>query len=163
MIRRARTDEHHILTSLSFYSKRYWQYPESYYQIWKNELTITPGYIRIHEVYVYEKQQQILAYYSLVRLTETLVTSGVRLDAGVWLEHMFVLPENIGHGIGRALFHHCRDLLAARDIHCLKILADPHARGFYEKMGCRIIDEYPSTIEGRTTPYLHYTRESSGE
>ncbi len=162
MIRKASADEHHILTSLSCHSKRHWGYPEIYYQIWKDELTITPEYIRTHEVYVYERQQRIIAYYSLVNLNEAIVISGLRLEAGMWLDHMFVLPEDIGHGIGRALFLHFSNLLAARKIHCLRILADPHARGFYEKMGCRFIDEYPSTIEGRTTPYLHYTPGSSG-
>jgi hypothetical protein len=36
----------------------------------------------------------------------------------------------------------------------LGILADPNSRGFYEKMSCRYVEEYPSIIKGRTTPFL---------
>lgn len=156
MIRRALWTEHEILTDISFRAKRYWQYPEQYFQIWNNELTITPGYINSHETYVHEDFNDIQAFYSLVELPEEVVLSGVRIEAGVWLDHMFVVPEKIGFGIGRGLFRHCLQRFSTGNVDRLRILSDPHACGFYEKMGCVFIDDFPSNIPGRKTPYLHY-------
>lgn len=42
VIRRAIIAESGDLTSISFASKRYWNYPEEYFNVWEKELTITP-------------------------------------------------------------------------------------------------------------------------
>jgi len=67
---------------------------------------------------------------------------------------MFIVVDRIGKGIGTKLFSHVRENCDSRGISELGILSDPNARGFYEKMGCEYIQEYPSTIKNRTTPYL---------
>ncbi|RJQ84641.1 MAG: GNAT family N-acetyltransferase [Desulfobacteraceae bacterium] len=59
----------------------------------------------------------------------------------------------MGQGIGTKLFDHLRQRCIAKGIKELGILADPNARGFYEKMGCRYQGEHPSTIMNRTTPF----------
>ncbi len=41
-----RAEEAEILTEISFQSKGYWDYPPEYFDIWKDELTITGDYIR---------------------------------------------------------------------------------------------------------------------
>jgi maltose O-acetyltransferase len=73
---------------------------------------------------------------------------------GYWLDHMFIEPFSIGKGNGVKMFVHLRDRCGVRGVSELGILADPHSRGFYEKMGCDYMCEYPSTIKNRTTPYL---------
>lgn len=156
LIRRADPAEHELLTTISFRSKSCWAYPEHYFQVWKNELTITPEYIEQHEVFVCQLRESIVAYYSLVELTEDRLFSGVTLESGLWLDHMFVLPECIGKGMGRSLFLHCRKRLSEHGATCLNILADPNALGFYLKMGCQYRALYPSSIPGRTTPLLTY-------
>lgn len=156
VIRRARRAEHELLSTISYRSKAHWSYPEEYFRIWAKELTITPEYIERHEVYLCERQQEVAAYYSLVELSEDLLFSGARLPAGLWLDHMFVVPELLGCGIGRALFADCLARSLARGVARLNILADPHALGFYLKMGCSCHGQYPSSIPGRTTPYLVY-------
>lgn len=50
LIRRAEDKECNTLTSISFAAKRYWKYPEEYFDIWKDELTITEDYINQNEV-----------------------------------------------------------------------------------------------------------------
>jgi GNAT superfamily N-acetyltransferase len=156
MISRAAPETHEVLTAISFRAKAHWRYPAAYFRLWKNELTITPEYIERHRVYVYREAKGISGYYSLVHLSSDLQTAGITLAAGWWLDHMFVLPERMGQGIGRKLFDHCLDLLMAAGGCCLHILADPHALDFYLKMGCRLIGHQSSTIPGRTTPYLFY-------
>lgn len=125
-------------------------------QVWQDELTITPQYLDNHLVYVYEENGRPVAYYSLVELLYDQQFSCVTLQQGIWLDHMFVVPEKMGQGIGRAMFEHCLQVLADNGAESLLVLADPNASGFYEKMGCRYIEEYPSIIEGRTTPHLEY-------
>jgi hypothetical protein len=45
-IRKAKSEESRILTDISFASKRFWKYPEAYFDIWKKELTITEAYVQ---------------------------------------------------------------------------------------------------------------------
>lgn len=85
-----------------------------------------------------------------------LKLSNLTIEAGTWLEHMFVLPECIGRGIGTHVFSHCIHRCKSKHISKLKVLSDPNARLFYEKMGCTFVLDRPSTIQGRTTPYLEY-------
>jgi GNAT superfamily N-acetyltransferase len=154
MIRPAQAEDAPLLTRISFESKSYWGYPKEYFEIWKPELTITTDYISKHTVFLFEKARVITGYYSIVELRHDLRLPGITLNKGHWLEHMFIAPGHIGHGMGSELFTHARRLCETRGIAQLRILADPHARGFYEKMGCRYQGEYPSTIAGRSTPLL---------
>ncbi|MBA3028704.1 MAG: hypothetical protein FP816_07830 [Desulfobacteraceae bacterium] len=64
MIRPAHTDEAEILTQISFASKGYWKYPENYFEIWKNELTISSDYIEKNDVFVFEVDGATIGYYS---------------------------------------------------------------------------------------------------
>lgn len=153
-IRPAHQDDAPLLTEISFAAKGYWNYPREYFTVWQNELTITPAYIANNDVLVYEDDGVAIGYYSLVELREDLRVAGSVLARGFWLEHMFVEPRRIGKGIGRRLFDHLRRRCRSRGIASLGILADPHARGFYEKMGCEYLREFPSTIKQRTTPHL---------
>jgi GNAT superfamily N-acetyltransferase len=90
----------------------------------------------------------------MVTLVEDLSISGIVLEKGVWLEHMFLSPDCIGQQIGRHMIAHLTTICLELGIKEIHVLADPNARGFYEKMGFRYQREYPSTISGRTTPYL---------
>lgn len=154
IIRRAKTGEAKQLTSISFASKKYWPYPEAYYTVWKNELTITPRYIADNLVFVCEIADTIVGYYSLVDLCDDLEFAGQVIEKGFWLEHMFIVPAHIGRSLGSRLFEHALHICTRLGILQLKILADPNARGFYEKRGCRFIKEFPSSIDNRTTPLL---------
>jgi GNAT superfamily N-acetyltransferase len=154
MIREATVQESEILTKISFSAKGYWNYPKEFFEIWSTELTVSSEYIQKNDVFVFEKDGTIVGYYSIVELNDDIAVSGIKISKGYWLEHMFVEPHNIGKKVGTKMFEHLRERCAARGIAFLGILSDPNARGFYEKMGCDYIREYPSTIESRTTPYL---------
>lgn len=153
-IRKAINGDQETLTELSFASKRYWQYPEHYYAVWQSELTITGSYLEQNSVYLIDNQAVTVGYYSMVLLEKSLVLQGQTLSRGYWLDHMFVLPEYIGTGLGRKLFAHLCTMCKTKKIRSVNLLADPYARGFYEKMGCVYVKDCPSTIEGRTTPLL---------
>ena len=154
MIRPAKIEEARILTKISISSKGYWGYPQAYFEIWDKELTISPEYIEKNDVFVFESDSTAVGYYSLVELPKDIEVSGIKIGKGFWLEHMFIKPSNLRMGIGTQMFGHLCKVCRSLGIKELGILADPNSRGFYEKMGCVYICEYPSTIKNRTTPYL---------
>ena len=153
-IRSARAEEAETLTSLSFASKGYWNYPPAYLERWGQELTITPAYLEEHDVFVCVTEAAIRGYYSLVTLKEEVVLAEVVLKAGTWLDHLFVHPDVIGQKLGTLMFEHMCRRCVARGIRTVHVLADPQARTFYQKVGCRYHQDYPSSIPGRTSPYL---------
>ena len=149
-IRKAKPEEHEMLTQISFAAKRYWDYPQEYFDIWKDELTISEDYIKNNTVFVVEASGEPAAYYSIVEVKQEFIVGRTKVEKGFWLEHMFVLPKHIGGGIGRAMYAHMKGFCKDNGIAQLRIFADPNAKGFYEKMGAVYIEERPSSIEGRT-------------
>ena len=82
----------------------------------------------------------------------------VRSDGqAVELELMFVEPTCQGRGVGRALFEWARTRARELGASSMTILADPGARGFYERMGARFERMAPSdAIRGRELPLLRH-------
>ena len=80
------------------------------------------------------------------------------LPDDVWdLLHMFVEPEAIGTGAGRALFVEIAGMARALGGKMLSIQADPNAEAFYVRLGARRTGEAPSdSVPGRMLPMLEY-------
>lgn len=147
-IRSARESESQRLTGISFSAKSFWPYPESYFEIWKSELTITPEYIRENVVFLAEAKGAIVGYYSLVGSEgQTLKTSK---DCN--LDHIYILPEFMGRKIGKALIEHAKSVAKAKGFGEIWAMADPNAKGFYEKMTATYVRDQPSNIPGRDIP-----------
>ena len=69
------------------------------------------------------------------------------------LDKLFVEPQQIRSGVGRALLAHAIIEARRRGAARLTILADPYAAGFYERNGAQLIGEAPSNaIPGRSLP-----------
>jgi len=137
-IRRARPDEAGVLTELAHTAKRYWGYPENWIEHWKEDLTITEDFIAGNEAYVAMIGDEMAGCCALVLG-----------EAQAQLEHMWIKPERIGTGVGKALFMHVKN--RARDLNVpeLEISADPNAEGFYQRMGATRVGEVRSEIEGQ--------------
>jgi GNAT superfamily N-acetyltransferase len=144
-IRRARADEAETLTEIAHAAKRHWGYPEQWIEHWKTDLTITPEFIAAHEVYVAIINEEAVGCCAIV------------FSAGrAALEHMWIRPQHMGAGVGRALFLHAKERAEEVGIAVLEISADPNAEGFYQRMGARRIGEIHSEIDGqpRVLPQL---------
>ncbi len=152
IIRRAQPDEHEVLTEISFASKRHWNDPEAYFEVWKNELVITHKYIESNTVFAAETPDGIAGYFSIVHVPQDFMAGPVFVRQGHWLEHIFIRPAYIGQGIGRSLIEFARDWCVQHGIDRLYIFSDPHARGFYERLGANYLGESASSIPGRTIP-----------
>ncbi len=71
------------------------------------------------------------------------------------LELLFVDPEVMGLGIGAVLYRWGLTEAARRQCKSMTILADPGARGFYERQGAEFLRLTPSdAIAGRELPFL---------
>lgn len=144
-IRRGLPGEVATLTQIAHDAKRHWGYPEHWLKHWQDELTISPDLVESNQVFVAEKDDQILGFYALV----------FRQDKAE-LDHMWVSPEHIGSGVGKELFLHAMQNAARRSVSEVEILSDPNAEGFYGKMGAHRIGETVSEIDGesRSLPRL---------
>jgi GNAT superfamily N-acetyltransferase len=140
------------LTHLSFAAKGYWNYPPEYFAVWRDELTITPEYIAKNIVQVAECAGRVVGYFSLTEVAADFWAGQVYVRQGHWLEHIFVLPEYIGQGVGSRLMAELKAHCLVRNIARLYIFTDPNARVFYDKLGARFLEESPSSIPGRTVP-----------
>jgi len=137
MIRRASTTEAATLSQIALDAKRYWGYPEHWIKHWEADLTISPEFITDNQVFVAESEGQIRGFYALT-------LSGEKAE----LEHMWVMPQYIGTGVGKELFLDAMERAAAMSVQEVEILADPNAAGFYERMGATRIGETESSIDG---------------
>ncbi len=148
MIVRARPEHAPALTEISIAAKRYWNYPESWIDIWLSILTITPEYIAEFETWMMTEGESPIAFYSLKR-------DGL----GLWLDNLWVLPAYIGRGVGRQLFAHAVERCRSMHVSSLFIEADPNAAGFYQKMGAHVVHENISAVgdQTRTLPVLEFT------
>ena len=126
------------LTGIAFAAKRYWRYPESWIQQWRDSLTITPEFVRNNAVYAAVSGGEPCAFYALC-------SAGGELE----LDHLWVLPGWMGSGVGSLLFEHAMREAARRGASAVAIEADPNAEGFYLRMGARRVGESVYEIEGR--------------
>lgn len=144
------------LTRIAFAAKGFWNYPESYLERWEEELTLTGDYIRNNRVFCWQQENRIYGFYSLVKVDKEQQIESLIVEKGLWLDHMFIDPPFHQRGIGRAFFNHLKTIISGDGFDELRIFCDPHACGFYEKMGARLIRQSPSTIPGRSIPVYLY-------
>ena len=137
-VRLAKPEEAGALTDLAHESKRHWGYPENWISHWKDALTITPEYIAANQVFVAEDDESIIGFYALV-------VSGDRAE----LDHMWVSPDHLGTGVGKALFVHAMRAAKGQSLSEVEILSDPNAEGFYQKMGAYRTGESVSEVDGQ--------------
>ena len=137
-IRRAMPEEAAVLTEIAHAAKRHWGYPENWIEHWQGDLTITRDFISNHEVYVAVTDKEIAGCCALV----------VK-DSQAELEHMWIRPQHMGAGYGKALFVHVMQRAATLSAPAVGLSADPNAEGFYKHMGATRIGEVRSEIEGQ--------------
>ncbi len=137
-ILRARPDDAATLTEIAFTAKRHWGYPARWIASWAHLLTIGPRLIAEQETYTAYVDGVPVGFYSLGRGLGRMS-----------LEHLWVLPEAMRRGVGRALFIHAVERVRALGCETLEIESDPNAAGFYEHMGARRVARTVTELERR--------------
>ena len=143
-IRRARPDEADALSALAARSKAHWGYDADFLERVRDAMTLRSEDVVRHEVWVLEAADGILIGYHRV----------IPGDPAE-LEDLWVEPSSIGSGAGRRLFAHAVGIARDGGASALEIDADPHAAGFYARMGAvRIGDTRSTLIPGRSLPRM---------
>jgi N-acetylglutamate synthase-like GNAT family acetyltransferase len=137
-IRRAGPHEAGMLTEIAHAAKRHWGYPEQWIELWRDDLTITPEFIARNEMYVAVIGEEVVGCCAIVLG-----------EARAELEYMWIKPQHMGAGVGRALFLHAKERAARVGMRLLELSADPNAEGFYARMGAKRIGETQSEIDGQ--------------
>ena len=143
-IRPARAGEAELLTDLGLRAKAVWGYDAGFLARCRAVMTVKAANIESRSHAVAELNGRIAGFYGFEPEAE-----------GVGLDYLFVEPDLIGRGVGRALWQHA--VAAARRLghRVLIVVSDPNAEGFYRRMGCRRIGTRPSELEaGRQLPLL---------
>jgi N-acetylglutamate synthase-like GNAT family acetyltransferase len=144
-IRLARIEEASALSELCFRSKAAWGYDEAFMALARVVLKVSPEQIAAGDVWVATSVDGQVA--GMVALGSSAEPDTLDLDK------LFVEPQCIRTGVGRALIAHAIDEARRRGAKRLTILSDPNAAGFYERNGARRIGEAPSdAIPGRSVP-----------
>ena len=144
-IRRARPDEAELLRELAHRSKAHWGYDADFLETVRPLMQLSADQIRRGDVFVIEEAEGVIGWYRLTYPRQSTAE----------LEDLWVAPEAIGTGRGRALWDHLVVTAQARGARCIEWDADPFARGFYEAVGGRVIGQTASTlIPGRFLPRM---------
>ena len=134
-----------ILSDIAGAAKDHWGYPQSWLKMWQKELTVTPQYIAQHPVYVAIYDGSIAGFVAL--------TVGGR-EAEI--DHLWVLPEYMGKGIGRHLLQRALRHCASVGVEQLRVVSDPNAKEFYLRLGAVYRGQVDSTPAPRTLPVLYF-------
>ena len=125
------------LTEIAFAAKRRWRYPENWLWQWQEALTITPGYVIKNPTLVATIDNEIVGF------------GAVQIEAGTAvLDHLWVLPQFMGRGVGRALFQYAEEIARASGAVRMRIVGDPHAEQFYSRMGATVYGREPASMDG---------------
>jgi predicted N-acetyltransferase YhbS len=154
-IRRAAAEDADALSDLAHRAKAHWGYPASWMREWDAQLTIIPGYLEMHDVFVAEDNGTIVGMCALE-------DQRVRWH----LEHVWVEPAQHGHGVGRALVLHALEQARQRHGGVVELFSDPFASGFYERLGARRAGDVPAPMPGardRTLPRYEFVLRSNLE
>jgi GNAT superfamily N-acetyltransferase len=141
VIRKALPEKAALLSTLARESKAHWGYSAATLEKWRADLTITPEDIRQHPTYVAETGGRVMGFYML------------HMAPPQTLEHLWVRPGSLRRGVGTQLINHALALVGRG---CsIRVVADPHAAGFYEQHGGVRTDSVGAPIPGmpeRTLP-----------
>ena len=137
VIRKAIPGEGRRLSEIALAAKAHWGYPASWLRTWEPVLRIGEGYLLRHLVLVAERAGTAIGFCALEDHRDRWV-----------LEHLWVDPPWHGRGVGRRLCTQALDLVRSLRPGVVVIHSDPHAAGFYVRMGARQTGALPAPIEG---------------
>jgi len=137
-------EDYHKLTEICLKTYEHWGYPEYLVDLWKDKFTITPRYIRNHNILKIENEHgEILGFGSLEK---------DYINDIYEISHLWVLPEYMDKSIGKILLENLEKKVEHKKT--IKVITDPHAMAFFQKHGYQKVGEVKSKPDGRKMPLL---------
>lgn len=141
---KASIEDNNILTEITKKSKAYWGYSEEQILKWNDNLTISAAYIETNFVYKLINNDKTIGYYSYL----------IKEEKDVILDNLFVLPENIGKGLGKYLMTDFLNRMKNGKFEKITLNSEPNAENFYLKIGFKKIGELQTSIKNRFMPIM---------
>jgi GNAT superfamily N-acetyltransferase len=143
-IRQGIPEDAPTLSELAFRSKAFWGYSPEFMEACHRELTYNetdfPSYY-----FAVAEDPQLVGFYCLGFLTDTETQ----------LHSLFVDPDFMGQGYGRALLNHAKIQARVFGSKSILIVSDPHAVDFFRAQHAVICGEKASPVfGGRMLPLL---------
>lgn len=149
-IRPAVETEASVLSSLAMRAKAHWGYSDEALEQWRPELAVSAADVRDSPTFIATVGAHAVGFYSLHPSQEA------------WeLDNLWVLPEFMHQGIGRALLAHALATAARAGVREVTVDADPNAESFYLECGAIRRGEVPAPIPGeprRVRPQLAFVQ-----
>jgi len=142
-IRLAVPDDSTVLSAISRAAKAQWGYSDELLDLWAEDLAVSGEFIARNYVLCAVVGDEIIG-----------LAAVSRREAECELEHLWVRPDWMRRHVGEQLMDRVTADLRASGASELRIVADPHAEGFYLALGARRIGEVESKPEGRRLPLL---------
>ena len=149
-IRPALETEASELSAIAMRAKAHWGYSAETLERWREELAVSPTHVRERPTFVAVIGAEIVGFYSL------------RPSQSAWeLDNLWVLPEFMHQGFGRALLSHALATAANGGAREVTVDADPNAASFYLESGAIRRGDVPAAILGqpeRMRPQLAFVQ-----
>lgn len=129
-IRRATPADAPQLKTIAVAAKGHWGYAAEPMAEFAAEVMTEPAKLSTDLVYVATMDERIVGWCKIIPQTPTAM-----------LDDLWVLPDYMGRGIGRALLQHAAAIAREQGATALELVADPNAQPFYERLGCVVIGE----------------------
>lgn len=114
-------------------SKKHWGYKKEVLKNFFDKYLLKPVDLDMPAYAVWEKGKPIGFMSTLIEEDE------------LWLDNLFIHPDYFKKGLGTYLFNVAVEIARENGYSSFKLISDPHANLFYEKIGCRLIGEVNSS------------------
>lgn len=141
----ANPSETEQLSKIAHISKQIWGYSDEQLASWESDLTLTADYIAKNHVFKIFAQNELIGFYVIVE------------GENIEVDHLWLLPQHIRKGFGSRIFEHIRQSVATLGKSIFRLVAEPNAKGFYDKMNGVAINSFESKIPGRFLEIYEFT------
>jgi N-acetylglutamate synthase-like GNAT family acetyltransferase len=140
--RKAKLSELKQLNQISLLSKKHWGYPDDWIRHWTDGLTLSIDDLNTLKVTVLEMDSEPVGFCAIAEHADAYE-----------IEHLWLLPEFIGKGLGRKLLQYVLNQIILKKLPVI-VEADPNAEVFYAKQGFQTFDRKESFPKGRFLPVM---------
>ena len=139
---KASDEDAFLLSTIAYEAKGFWDYPQAWLKLWKEDLTLSSDFLNQHHTFVISDKKDIFGFCLIISEKEFFT-----------IEHCWISPKHIGKGLGKALLTQVLNLEKFQK-QSFQVLSDPNAIGFYEKLGFQTEKMLPGKPEGRKLPLM---------